>query len=328
MASHIALHALAFCLLLLSAGASASPPPAFSDDYPCVFDIASQGTLPADSILYVQYEGAGGNRSTAIVAREGNRATLYSDSAAINAALTYDDYATPSPDGIWEGAARCNGISQPIPMRFIGSLAGTLFSQNGSVIGGAFVEMSCSGGERMEAQTSEAGAFQFAKVPEGECIISSKYGEESAQLGVGISRGGFQRADVTLARPDKTLLYSAVAAFVIAIALAAYFFRGKGGAAGARQKREKAPPAKPPNVADRRQLDLLATLDAKEKTIVEYVQHHAPASVRVSRMRRDLLIPKTSLTRTLAALERKQFLKIEKIGSRQFAALHGFYRGQ
>ena len=59
---------------------------------------------------------------------------------------------------------------------------------------------------------------------------------------------------------------------------------------------------------------------------MEYVQHHAPASVRVSRLRRDLLIPKTSLTRTLFALERKQFLKLEKIGSRQFAVLHDFYR--
>jgi DNA-binding MarR family transcriptional regulator len=81
------------------------------------------------------------------------------------------------------------------------------------------------------------------------------------------------------------------------------------------------------NVPSKRQLDLLATLDEKERKIVQYVQHHAPSSVRVSRMRRDLLIPKTSLTRTLSALERKQFLSLGKVGFRAHAELHKFYKG-
>jgi uncharacterized membrane protein len=263
------------------------------------------------------------------VAREGSNATLYADSPAIEVALTYDNPATPSPDGIWEGVASCNGKAQAIPMHFVGDISGTLFYQNGSVASGVAVEMSCSGGARMETSTSEAGSFSFSKVPEGKCLLSSKYGEESAQLEASIARGDFKRVDLVLAKPDKALLFAIVAAILLAVAIALYIFRGKGGAGSkeARQKKEKMPPAKPVDVPDRRQSDLLATLDAKEKSIVEYVQHHAPASVRVSRMRRDLLIPKTSLTRTLAALERKQFLKIEKIGSRQFAVLHDFYRG-
>ena len=321
--------ALALVLLLLPMAFAA--PPAFSDDYPCVFSIASTTPLPADSILYAQYQGANGNnRSTAIVAREGSSATLYADSPAIEVALTYDNPATPSPDGIWVGVASCNGKAQAIPLHFVGDISGTLFYQNESVASGVMVEIACSGGEQRETSTSEAGSFLFSKVPEGSCMLSSKSGEESSQLEVNVERGDFRKVEMQLAKPDKSLLFGAVALLLLAM-LALYLFlgRGKGKIVGAaRQKGAKAPPAKPANVPDRRQLDLLATLDAKEKKIVEYVQHHAPSSVRVSRLRRDLLIPKTSLTRTLQSLERKQVLKIEKIGSRQFAILHDFYMGQ
>lgn len=302
-------------------------PPSFSDDYPCVFSIASTSPLPADSIIYAQYLGAhGNNRSTAIVSREGSSATLYADSPAIEVALKYDDPSTPAPDGIWEGVASCNGKAQAIPLHFVGGITGTLFYQNGSVASGVMVEMACSAGEQREISTSETGSFAFSNVPEGSCVLSSKSGEDSSQLEVNVERGDFRKVEMQLAKPDKTLIFSAVALLALAI-LALYFLLGRGKAGGAaRQKGTRQPPVQPPNVTTKRQSDLLATLDEKEKKIMEYVQHHAPSSVRVSRLRRDLLIPKTSLTRTLSALERKQFLKIGKVGSRTYAELHSFYK--
>ena len=324
-------NALALALALLLLPIAFAAPPSFSDDYPCVFSIASAVPLPADSIIYAEYAGANGNnRSTAIVSREGRNATLYADSPAIQVALTYDNAATPSPDGIWEGVASCNGRAQAIPMHFVGEIAGTLFYQNGSVASGMKVDAACSGGKQMEAITGEAGSFLFSSVPEGTCMLSSNSGEASSQLEVNVERGDFRKVEMMLSKPDKTLIFAGVGALVLAL-LALYIFLGRGKEKGshpaARQKGAKAPIAKPANVPDARQLDLLATLDAKEKKIVEYVQHHAPSSVRVSRLRRDLLIPKTSLTRTLAALERKQFISIGKVGSRTYAELHAFYKG-
>lgn len=312
--------ALLFCLLLLPAAFAA--PPSFSDDYPCAFSIASAEPLPADSIIYAQYAGANGNnRSTAIVARDGNSATLYADSPAIQVALTYDDPSTLSPDGIWEGVASCNGRQQAIPLHFVGDISGTLFYQNGSVASGVIVEIACSGGFAQSAAASEAGSFYFALVPAGKCALSSKSGGEAAQLAVEVARGGFEQVQLRLSKPDiLPLLVAAVAV----IAAAAYFAsrgKGKGGA------RKGAKPIAPSAVT-KRQSDLLATLDEKERKIVEYVQHSAPSSVRASRVRRDLLIPKTSLTRTLQALERKQFIKIGKVGSRSYVELHEFYRKQ
>ena len=99
------------------------------------------------------------------------------------------------------------------------------------------------------------------------------------------------------------------------------------GGKGREGARKGAKPIAPSSVT-KRQSDLLATLGEKERKIVEYVQHGAPSSVRASRMRRDLLIPKTSLKRTLAALERKQFIRMGKVGARSYVELHEFYRKQ
>jgi len=320
--------ALALCMLLLPAAFAA--PPSFSDDYPCAFSIASVPPLPPDSIIYAQYQGAHGNsRSTAIVAREGSAATLYADSPAIEVALTYDDPATPSPDGIWSGVASCNGRAQAIPLHFVGGISGTLFHQNGSVASGVAVELSCSGGMAQSAKSSEAGSFYFGNVPEGKCALSSKDGEEDAQLALEVKRGDFKEAQLRLSKPDILPLLLAACAGIALIAAVAYLIhterKGKNGGIG-RQKGAKPLPPPPPNVQTKRQSDLVATLDEKEKKIMGYVQHHAPSSVRASKLRRDLLIPKTSLTRTLLSLERKQFLKLGKIGARSYVELHEFYR--
>jgi len=322
-------HTLALALVLLLLPSAFAAPPSFSDDYPCVFSIASTSPLPADSIIYAQYAGANGNnRSTAIVAREGSSATLYADSPAIQVALTYDDPATPSPDGIWEGVASCNGRAQAIPLHFVGDISGTLFYQNGSVASGVTVELACSGAYARNATASEAGGFYFGGVPEGKCALSSKSWEESAQLAVEVKHGDFKEVQLRLSKPDILPALLAVGAGIVLVAAAAYFFSsgGKSKAGGAAKRKGKQPLSQPPNVATKRQSDLLATLDEKERKIMEYVQHHAPSSVRASKLRRDLLIPKTSLTRTLSALERKQFLKMGKVGARSYVELHEFYR--
>jgi hypothetical protein len=225
--------------------------------------------------------------------------------------------------------ASCNGRAQAIPIHFVGDISGTLFYQNGSVASGVTVELACSGSYARSASASEAGGFYFGGVPGGKCSLSSKDGQESAQLAVEVKHGGFKEAQLRMSKPDLSPILFAAGACILLLAAAAYFLSsgGKGKSGGAaRQKGAKQHPSQPPNVATKRQLDLLATLDEKEKKIMEYVQHHAPSSVRVSRLRRDLLIPKTSLTRTLQSLERKQFLKIGKVGARPYAELHEFYR--
>ena len=325
-------HTLALALVLLLLPPAFAAPPSFSDDYPCVFSFASSAQMPSDSVIYAQYMGAhGNNRSTAVVSRDGDSATLYADSPAIEVALTYNDPATPSPDGIWGGVASCNGKEQSIPLQFVGDISGTLFFQNGSVASGVEVELACSGGFAQSAAASEAGSFYFGGVPEGKCALSSKDNQEAVQTAVEVRRGDFKEVQLHLSKPDITPILVAAGMCIAMLAAVAYLIllggKGKqGGAAGRQKGGKQPPPPAPPNVATARQSDLLATLDEKEKKIMEYVQHHAPSSVRVSRLRRDLLIPKTSLTRTLSALERKQFLKIGKVGARTYAELHEFYR--
>jgi uncharacterized membrane protein len=218
-------------------------------------------------------------------------------------------------------------------MQPLAGVSGVIFTDSGMIAQGAFVELVCPNGFATNTSANENGRYSFANVPAAKCMLTARLDDGFSQRAIALSIGEFATHNAQLAKPFPFLL----AAFaIIVLGAFAYYYHAKrkqaenlalGQKGKARKQPAKAAPAVPPNVPTARQLDLLATLDSKERKIVEYAQHHAPSSVRTSRMRRDLLIPKTSLTRTLSALERKQFLKLEKIGSRQFAELHGFYKG-
>ena len=335
-----ALAAFALFALLPScafADAAISPPP-FAPVYESAFQVTMAGApIPADSILQVQYAASDGKEyGTAIVAKQGGRATLYAGKAVSRATLAYDNPQTPSLDGVWSGSTLSVPNVTLASLQPIAEVAGVALLENGQPAQGALLELRCPNGYAANATASATGAFGFARAGAGTCVLFAKSGEAVSSQQIPLSAGDFASVQATLKTPFPFL---PAAAGVLALAVAAYFIftarkkiREEASLVPSRGRKKVSSqplaPTPPPNVPTARQSDLLATLDEKEKKIMEYVQHHAPASVRVSRLRRDLLIPKTSLTRTLSALERKQFLKIEKIGSRQFAILHDFYKKQ
>lgn len=318
---------LFFGLMLCLAGLYPASPPSFSPRYSWELSITTQaGPLPAESVLYVQYLGDDGRRySTLLSLREGGRATLYTNTGISQAEMSYDDEATPSLDAEWNGSLE--GAVQPMPVRLqpVGEVAGVLYAQNGSAAANVAVELACSDGTARSALTSVSGAFSFPRVGAGQCIATASVDGQAAREEFSLGMGEFRSLSLRPQKPDIAQYAAAGGLLVVVAALLWMAFRKMGKSPGAsggsrKPKAEKMPTA--------RQSDLLATLDGKERGIMQYVLHHFPAAVRVSRIRRDLLIPKTSLTRTLQALERKKFLRLEKIGSRQFAQLHEFFRGE
>lgn len=300
------------------------PAPPFDSGEGCEFQIISANRVADDSFIYVDYWDATQRRSTVLVAKQGGVATLYPRMNFTNVLLEFDDPATPATDGRYEGAMEC-GKGAAVRLKPLADVAGAVAFQNGSMADGASIELVCSDGIERKAIASENGAFYFKGVGVGECLLISRQGEESAKQPLLLSQGEFKQVALQLSKPDLAPLIAAF--FVLALLLCALLFglRGKKPKWQEAERQRKGRPPPPPSVPTQRQLDLLATLDEKEKGIVQYVQKSAPAAVKVPKLRRELLIPKTSLTRTLLALERKQFIKLEKVGSRSFAKLHPFF---
>ena len=331
-----ALAAFALFALLPSCAfsdAAISPPP-FAPAYELAFQVTMAGApIPADSILQVQYAASDGKEyGTAIVAKQGGRATLYAGKAVESATLAYDDPQTPSLDGVWSGSTLSVPNVTLASLQPIAEVAGVALLESGQPAQGALLELRCPNGYDANATASATGAFGFARASAGTCVLFAKSGDAVSSQQIPLLTGDFASVQATLKTPFPFL---PAAAGVLVLAVAAYFIftarkkiREDASPAPSRGRKNASSqppaPAQQPNVPNARQSDLLATLDEKERKIIEYVQHHAPSSVRVSRLRRDLLIPKTSLT--LSALERKQFLKIGKVGARTYAELHGFYR--
>ena len=325
--------ALLGCLLLCAAIASADSPPPFFSYYRYDLQFSSpQGALPQDSVVQVRYTNQyGANFTTAVAVRDSGNATLYTSAAGASAQFLYDDPATPSADGEWEGSLESAG--QPVLVRLqpIGDIAGVVQNDDGSPAAGAAVEITCPGGEERSAAASPTGAFSFARMPAGKCIASASSNGESAQESFDLSQGEFHSLFLQLRKPYSLVFAAGVFLLAAAAVLAAWRLaqkpKGPPGKKAGGRRRPPALSAPAQAMPTQRQKDLLATLDEKERGVVEYVMHHYPGSVKVPKLRRDLLIPKTSLTRTLQALERKQFLKAEKVGSRMFVKLHDFFRG-
>jgi len=321
-----------FTLLLCLGSIHAAQPPSFSPKYTWELSISTQdGALPAESVVYVRYFGDDGKTySTLLSLREDGKTTLYTNSGIQSAEMSYDDNSTPALDPIWNGSLEA--AVQPVLVRLqpVGDVAGVLALQNGSAAAFALVELSCSDGVARNTTTGATGAFSFSQVRAGRCVASASVDGQVVREEFSLGMGEFRSLEIRAKKTDAEF-YAAAAGALGLGAIIIWLFAGKkpkpsqsAPEAGASRQIKKVKVEKMPT---QRQLDLLATLNGKEKGIVQYVIHHFPAAVRVSRIRRDLLVPKTSLTRTLQALERKRFLKIEKLGARQFVRLDDFFKG-
>ena len=302
-------------------------PPAFGSENEIELQMyLPEGPLPSDSLVFARYEGTNGKRYGAIlVPKADGIAALYAYSPPKNLELTFDDPATPSVDGQWSGEL-AGGVRQGIAVVPIGDLTGTFLDEQGAAVVGADVALACPNGYSATTVSGNAGEFLFSRATAGECTISASAEGKTASEKATITRG--QIKGVTLRVKEDYLAYAAgglLLLVLLAVGAATIFYGKKGGDEG-KGSRKGSPGAKPQNLPTQRQADLLSTLDGKERNIVMYVMHHAPSAVKIGKVRKELLMPKTSLTRSLQALERKQFLKIEKIGFRQYAKLHDFFR--
>ncbi|VVB99900.1 Carboxypeptidase regulatory-like domain protein [uncultured archaeon] len=247
-----------------------------------------------------------------------------------------------------------NGYDNRTALRLtpVGDVAGVALDADGNPLANTSVALACADGYLRSRQTGASGLFQFPRAPAGDCLLVVTIGKEPVRQAVQVESGMLNQAQI---RPpsgmDAGIVLSAGIGLVAVLA-AIWLLRGKPkekdsrplppksraghvyppveAGAGAETRRasgraKTATAAFPPGTPSARQKDLLATLTSAERDIVQFVMKTAPSAVRTSKVRRALLIPKTSFTRTVLALERKGFLEMKKEGGRSFLRLSAFF---
>jgi hypothetical protein len=239
-------------------------------------------------------------------------------------------------DAVWSGLADGGGYDNRTPLRLtpVGDLAGVVSGVDGKPAANASVTLACADGFMRSARTGASGIFSFAQVTAGDCLAQATAGGESMNLAVKVKAGEFNQVELRLAPPMSALMIMTIAIGIVVVLAGAWLWKQK-----PKNKKEAktttsprvvsvrpvSSPSAPVGTPTPRQKDLLATLTPTERLIVEFVLKQMPIAVRTSKMRRALLIPKTSFTRTILALERKGFLEMKKEGGRTFLRLSGFF---
>lgn len=321
MREQAALFALIFLFMPIVAQAPL-PPPILDDGQWEITLFANQFPLPDNSIVEIRYSLISGKEYLTAVSIRNGSASIYAPGPISMAKLTYDLPSTPANDYAWSGSWDFAEGKASLSLNPVADVYGY-----GMLFANENVAVSCPGGYYSVARVSATGFFFFSGVPAGKCTV---FPEKWPLLGkeLLLSPGDYGQANLEF--PYDKLLLGVLLAIIFLFAAGWIYIKSRNKPPKAEKskiRKVKRPLAAPPssNSISSRQSDLLSTLDEKEKSIVQFVQQSHPAAVKASKIRNALLIPKTSLTRTLQALERKQFLELKKDGSRFYVKLHPFY---
>ncbi len=352
--THLARNAFAG-LLLFCAMLSALEPPSMgpgSTEWNLTF-FSSNQALPADSLIEVRYLMTSGPMAgqyapkTILATRENGSATLYTRESRLPLRLVHDDPDTPADDEVWTGILdAAEGAGAQIILQPMAYLGGRVDGTDGQPAAGARMELTCQNGFDKRWNASDTGTFALDDLRPASCLLMASKDGKVARQDVELEKGRMQYVDMRLGEDWGVLLELAGGMIIVAglwFLAERHFSRGRKEGKGmapkpggrveekSRETRGKkggqAIPAAPKSSSgpNPRQKDLMATLGPAERKVVECLLKNAPAAMKASRLRRDLMIPKTSFWRLMLSLERKQIVKLEKDGSRTYAGLHEFF---
>lgn len=243
-----------------------------------------------------------------------------------------------------------------------GTIIGIVKDKLDNIVGDSDLKFTCSNYIWYEPpeKTDRFGSFSVDYVPVGRCRIFAQYGDAMGFEEVTINPGDLVEVEIKLnnsiisdgsgAYPYSTLLI-ALLVFILAISFVIGFRRyrsrymsraqdhkAKGrtdiheSRSGMRtasislkskKGREKAKDSQNPKRSD----DILKTLNENERSFVKYLLQNKNKSMQ-SNMRHALGIPRTTLSRIVESLERKDIIKVERFGKAVKIELTGWFLGK
>ncbi len=235
-------------------------------------------------------------------------------------------------------------VEQTVYIEKVGFVDGFVTDEKGSLVKNAEVNLKCGDKFSTETTSDDYGSFDFGIVPVGDCKVSAKANEQVGFQKVNVGVGNLTEVSVSL--DSSFLATTPVYYFVIVIiifVIVAYFvvriskkkFKKKKGAVVNTVTEINVEPQETivkeisigPTGLNLRAKDLIKTLNAKEKKIVQFLLDHDDKGSQ-ARIRDSTGIPKTSLARLLDNLESKNIIRIEKIGKLKKVYLTDWFLGK
>jgi len=212
----------------------------------------------------------------------------------------------------------------------IGSVIGTVYDNQGNVIRNAKVNFKSNKGycNAEKTSTDNFGLFNV-NLPVGSCKISAMYGNYVGYTTVEIEHGKLAETEIKLNKniSSSNLIFYVVTFFIVFI-LAAYFINsGKLKRENLKNKEIKKEDSKRNIAEESRIKDIINTLNDKESLVVNFLLEHENKSTQ-SKLKYEVNIPKTTLSRLLEKLEAKDIIKIERIGKAKKIELTDWFLGK
>ena len=209
-----------------------------------------------------------------------------------------------------------------------GSLHGMVIDKNGNVIYGAGVKFECSAnyGDTQAVITDSYGSFTKEWLPVGSCDVYAGYSGRTGRGKVVIEQGIIGDVEIVLSRDVVSkgsmmpIILGGILGLILIIVLIAIY----------RMKMPIAEPEVKINEeikVEQRTKDIIVTLNGKEKDIVYFLLDN-DNKANQNNIRHGTGIPKTSLCRVFESLERKNIIKVEKLGKMKKITLTDFFLGK
>jgi len=207
------------------------------------------------------------------------------------------------------------------------TVKGIVLDSLDNLVGFADVKLDCIG-QQTVAKTDKFGTFSIKDAPEGQCRLFATYKD-------GI---GFQTLDIKanqtmfielqldktiITLPEKKNYWPIVLLIALIFIIFWIYFKAR----AIKQVAPKVKPGKKPEPKKGRAEDILKTLSAKEQQIVKLVMENKNTMIQAN-IRRELDIPRTSLTRLLQGLKGKNIVSTKKMGKTVRVSLTDWFLGK
>jgi|GEM_PF-1261192 len=216
------------------------------------------------------------------------------------------DYYSTFEISLFENAT-LTAFVQPVASAFV-----TVYDNTGSRVAGATVQFDCSAsyGDTSSGLTDSYGSLNRDWLPTGFCRISARSNSQVGSITAVLLRGQLAELLVNLdegvseSSGDHSWVLIASAGILLVIGF--FIYRRKHAYTPVITKKE---PIRP----NARITDMVSTLDQTEKKIISLIMERGGEALQ-SKIRDELNMPKSSLSRYVSGLESRGVIETEKLG--------------
>jgi DNA-binding MarR family transcriptional regulator len=325
--------------LLFFASVSTAAPPAIPEgDY--IISIYAQDLATSQYLVNktVQVYSRQSDSQTYTMISERTRydgsLTTYLDKGAWKVLADIDYSNTPGKDLV---ALNMLNISKDsnftMVFQEVGSVYGDVLYTDGSTVRDGDVEIDCVSSAYAPDELNEeknlkieGGAFIIKYIPIGACRLTVSNGISSKTVDIVLKQGELKNLSITLRKPslfEDPFTLGAILLIAMILTAVSYLiirYRSK-----TEETPDKVSAPHEPLSKTKKVLDVMKTLNQKESAIVELLLENE-GRMKQSKIYAKLLVPKTTLSRTIRGLEARNILRLKPMGKTNLIELTDWFK--